>query len=87
MEAVLDNNGLLYYVKTYIPKPGLVDAQNLAQWKKDIAKARRIIPEGVRDHIVSNIHGKETPLAMWKALTELFENNTNHRKWALKEKL
>lgn len=87
MEAVLDDNWLLEYVKTDIAKPGSTDAQNLAQWKKDVAKARRIILEGVWDHIVSNFHGKETPFSMWKELTKLFENNSDHRKMALKDKL
>lgn len=58
MEVVLDDNILLEYVKVDIAKPWLVDAQNLAQWKKDVAKARKIILEGVQDHIVSNLHGK-----------------------------
>jgi len=52
-----------------------------------VEKARRIILEGVRDHIVSNLHGKETPFTMWKALTNLFENNSDHKKLALKDKL
>ena len=43
--------------------------------------------EGVRDHIVSNLHGKATPYAIWKALTDLFQNNNDHRKLALKDKL
>lgn len=87
MEAVLDDNELLEYVKTKISKPGLVDAHNLAQWKKDVAKARKIILECVRDHIVSNIHDKETPFTMWKALTNLFENRSGDRKVVLREKL
>ena len=43
--------------------------------------------EGVRDHIVSSIHGKATPHAMWKVLTDLFQNSSDHRKLALKDKL
>lgn len=43
--------------------------------------------EIVRDHIVSNIHGKETPFKMWKALTQLFENSSDHENLALKDKL
>lgn len=66
MEAVLDDNGLLEYIKSDVEKPQASDSQNLAQWKKDVAKVRRIILEGVRDHIVSNIQGKETFFAMWK---------------------
>ena len=43
--------------------------------------------EGVRDHIVSSLHGKTTPYAMWKVLTDLFQNSSDHRKLALKDKL
>ena len=43
--------------------------------------------EGVRDHIVSSLHGKATPFAMWKALTDLFQSSSDHRKLVLKDKL
>ena len=43
--------------------------------------------EGVRDHIVSSLHVKTTPYAMWKALTDLFQNSSDHRKLVLKDKL
>ena len=66
MEAVLEGNGLKEFIDTDIPMPPTTNAQDLAQWKKCVAKARRIILEGVRDHIVSNLHGKESPYAMWK---------------------
>lgn len=42
--------------------------------------------EGVQDHIVLNRHEKETLFVMWKTLTELFENYSDHRKLALKDK-
>lgn len=43
MEAMLEDSGALEYVKTDIAKPPQSDAQQLTQWKKDVAKARRII--------------------------------------------
>ena len=52
-----------------------------------MARVRRIILEGVPDHIVSSLHGKETPHAMWKALKDLFHNSNDQRKLALKDKL
>lgn len=52
MEEVLDANGFLEYIKTYVAKLQAYDAQNLSKWKKDMAKARRIILEGVQDHII-----------------------------------
>eukprot|EP00253_Pinus_taeda_P030461 PITA_30461 len=52
-----------------------------------MARARRIILEGVRDHIVSSLHGKETLFAMWKTLKNLYQNSSDQRKMALKDKL
>ena len=46
-----------------------------------------ILLEGVRDHIVSSLHGKATPYVIWKALMDLFQSSNDHRKLALKDKL
>ena len=59
MEEVLDENGLLEYIMTDVEKQQEFDAQNISQWKKYVSKVRRIILEGVQDHIVSNIHEKK----------------------------
>ena len=73
MEVVLDENGVLEHVKIDIAKPQQSDAKQLAQWKKDVSKSKIILLEGVRDHVVSNLHGKKTPFSMWKTLTNIFE--------------
>ena len=52
-----------------------------------MARARRILLEGVQDHIVLSLHGKETPFAMWKTLKDLYQNSSDQRKLALKDKL
>lgn len=36
---------------------------------------------------ISNIHGKDTPYEMWKTLVDLFQNNSDHKKLALNDKL
>ena len=72
MEAVLDDNGLKEFIDVDIPNPGSSDAAALDSWKKKLEKCRRILLEGVKDHIVSRLHGKATPFLMWKALTYLF---------------
>ena len=59
MEAVLDDNGLKDFIEVEVPKPtytAQVDA-----WQKKTAKCQRILLEGVKDHIVSNLHGKASP--------------------------
>jgi hypothetical protein len=87
MEAILEENGLKEFIDKDVPKTDVADAANLDSWKTKVAKARRILLEGVRDHVVSNLHGKATPYAMWKYLTNLLQNNSDHRKLALKDKL
>jgi len=52
MEVVFEDNELKKFIDNDIPKPPTIDAQDLAEWRKCVAKARRIILEGVQDHIV-----------------------------------
>ena len=87
MEAILEDNGLKEFVDQEIPKPTPSNAHNLSEWKKCVVKARQIILEGVRDHIVSNLHGKKSMYAMWKTLTDLYQNSSDQRKLPLKDKL
>ena len=85
MEAVLDDNGLKEFIDAEIPKP--TDAAQVEAWQKKMAKCRRILLEGVKDHIVSSLHGKASPYLMWKELTDLFQSKSDQRKLALKDKL
>ena len=73
MEAVLEDNGLKEFIDQEVPNPATANAQELAEWKKCVARAGRILLEGVRDHIVLSLHGKETPFSMWKTLKDLYQ--------------
>ena len=66
MEAVLEDNGLKEFIDVEIPKPASSDAAALDAWKKKTVKCRRILLEGVKDHIVSSLHGKASPFLMCK---------------------
>ena len=59
MEAVLEDNGVKDLIDQEVQNS--TNATQLAEWKKCMASSRRILLEGVRDHIVSSLHGKETP--------------------------
>ena len=87
MEVVLEDNGLKEFIDSDVPKPTSTDAALLDAWKNKVAKIKMILLEGVRDHIVSSLHWKATPYAMWKALMDLFQSSSDHRKLALKDKL
>eukprot|EP00253_Pinus_taeda_P008552 PITA_08552 len=87
MEVVLEDNGLKEFIDQEIPKPTSTNAQDLAEWKKCVTKVREIILEGVQDHIISILHGKDTPFSMWKTLKDLYQNSSDQRKLVLKDKL
>jgi len=70
MEAVLDDNGLKDFIEAEVPKP--TDAAQVEAWQKKTTMCRRILLEGVKDHIVSSLCGKASPYLTWKALTDLF---------------
>ena len=77
MEAFLDDNGLKEFIDAEVPKPTSTDATVLDAWKKKTTKCRRILLEGVKDHIVSSLHGKASPFLMWKSLIDLFQIKSN----------
>ena len=77
MEAMLDDNGLKEFIDAEIPKPASSDAAELDALQKKTTKYRRILLEGVKDHIVSILHGKSSPFLMWKALTDLFQSRSD----------
>ena len=47
MEVVLEENGLKEFIDQEVPKLAAANAQELAEWKKYVARARRIPLEGV----------------------------------------
>ena len=87
MEAMLEDNGLKDFIDSDVPKPTSSDVAVPDAWKNKVAKTRRILLEGVKDHIVSSLHGKATPFVMWKDLTDIFQSSSEHRKLALRDKL
>jgi hypothetical protein len=46
-----------------------------------VVKERRILLEGVQDHIVSSLHGKATPHEIWKVLMDLFQKKMTIGNW------
>ena len=68
MDVVLDDNGLKEFIDAEIRKPASGDAAALDARQKKTTKCQRILLEGVKDHIVSSLHGKASPFLMWKEI-------------------
>ena len=67
--------------------PVSTDAQALSAFNKEDIKARRIILDVVKDHVIPHISSKTRAYQMWDALTSLFQSSNENRKMVLREKL
>ena len=63
------------------------DAQALFAFNKKDIKARRIILDAVKDHVIPHISSKTRAYKIWYALTNLFQSSNENRKMILRERL
>ena len=61
------------------------DPDQLKKYKSDMAKCKRLILDGVKDHIVSHLAGKNTAREMWEALSLLYEGTFEQWKMYLEQ--
>ena len=70
---LLEENDLLQCVNEKVLEPEV--GEDKPRWRKNDAKARRILVDSVRDHLVPQISEKTTAMKMFKTLKKLFEHN------------
>ena len=64
--------------------PVLEGDEAKALHKKKLVKAKRIIANSIKGHLIPQVSSLKTPKAMFDALTKLFEGKNINRKMALK---
>jgi hypothetical protein len=85
ISLLLEENGIKEYVTSTVAVP--TDPVLLAAYKKDDAKVRRIILDGVKDHILPHITELDTAKKMWDVILNLYHNVTTNQKLILRENL
>jgi hypothetical protein len=63
------------------------DATLLAAYNKKSIKAKRIILDAIKDHLIPHVTGKTNAYEMWESLTKLYQSTNENRKMVLREKL
>jgi hypothetical protein len=63
------------------------DVAKLVIWKKGEAKAKSLILDGIKDHVVPHLSGKVEAKDMWKALSDLYQNKNENKVIALRKQL
>jgi hypothetical protein len=72
---ILEENDLLDHIKKMLPNPEEEDAKE--KFRENEVKAKRILTDSIKDHVISNVSEMETPMEMFYSLTKLYEiNNT-----------
>ena len=69
IEFLLDEHDPKALMDSAIAEP--LDAAHLRQFKKNMARSKRLILDGVKDHIVPHIAAKTTAREMWVGLEKL----------------
>jgi hypothetical protein len=85
ISLVLEENGLLEIAKGKVAAP--TDPVQLTAHTKKHVKARRILLDGVKDHIIPHLSSKKTAKEMWEAMVKLYQSDNQSRKMLLREKL
>jgi hypothetical protein len=82
---ILEENELLDHVKQVLPEPEEEDAK--AKYKKNEIKAKRILTDSIKDHLIPNVSELKTPKEMFDALSRLYESKNTSRKLTLRHQL
>jgi hypothetical protein len=82
---ILEENDLAKFINENVPEPE-EDAAN-AKYKKDMDRAKRIIPDSIKYHLIPQVSSKNTPKEMFDALTRMYEGKNINRKMNLRTQL
>ena len=82
---ILEKNDLARFIKENVPEPVNVAAK--AKHQKDTVRAKRIIADSIKDHLIPQMASKKTPKEMFDALTRLYEGRNINRKMNLRTQL
>ena len=83
ISLLLEENGLLEIAEGKVETPTDL-VQLVAHTKKDV-KAKRILVDGVKDHIITHLFGKKTTKEMWEALVKLYQSENQSTNLLLRE--
>ena len=82
---ILEENNLEKFVKEEVAEPEGDKAK--ANFKKNMIRAKRIIANSIKDHLIPHVSSLDTPKQMFEALTRLFEGKNINWKMTLRTQL
>jgi hypothetical protein len=85
LQMILDKNDLLEHVIVGVPKPD--EEEHKTKNKKNEKKAKRIVSDSVKDHLIPHISELKTERQMYEAHNRLYESKDISRNLTLRNQL
>jgi hypothetical protein len=82
---ILEENDLEGFVKEEVPKPEEDEAK--AKYKKNLVRAKRIIADSIKDHLIPHVSSLKIPKQMFDGLSRLYEGKNINWKMTLRTQL
>ena len=79
---ILEEHDLEGFIENEVPEPEGDEAK--ARHKKSLIKAKRIIADSIKDHLIPHVSSLKTPKEMFDALSRLYEGKNINRKMTLR---
>jgi hypothetical protein len=73
IELILEDNYIAKFIKENVLEP--TEAATKEKHKKDMVRAKIIIVDSIKDHLIPQVAFKNTPKDMFDALTKMYEGN------------
>ena len=85
ISVILEENDLDKYINDEVPS--LEGDEAKAIHKKKLFKAKRIIGDSIKDHLIPHVSSLKTPKEVFDSLKKLFEGRNINRKVTLRNQL
>ena len=85
IRLILEENDLAKFIKGVVSEPKEDEAKE--KYKKYMIRAKRIIVDSIKDHLIPQVSSKETPMEMFDALTIMYGGRNIIQKMNLRAQL
>ena len=79
---ILEEHDLEGFIEVDIPEPE--GDESKAKHKKNLIKAKRIIADSIKDHLIPHVSSLRTPKEVFDALSRLYEGKNINQKMTLR---
>jgi hypothetical protein len=85
ISLIIEENDLSIFIKENVPEP--TDATTKEKYQKDMVRAKRIITESIKDHLIPQVASMNSKKEIFDSITRMYEGNNINRKMNLRNQL